>query len=58
MFDITPPTFIIDFADLFCDRYLADFMAYYCKHYPRSNDTTKMKMDYLTCFKGMVTGTG
>ena len=58
MFEITPPTFVIDFSDLFCDRFLADFLMYYTKHHPRLADPNKTRMEYLTYFKSLINGTG
>lgn len=40
MFNFTPPTFIIDFSDVFCDKFLNDFLVYYAKHYPKNVSTT------------------
>lgn len=57
MFDLTPPTFVIDFSDIFCDRALSDFLQYYTKHYPRG-PADKLRMEYLCYFKTLISGNG
>jgi hypothetical protein len=57
MFELTPPTFIIDFSDIFCDKSLSDFLSYYSKNYPRSSGD-KLRMEYLYHFKSLISGTG
>jgi hypothetical protein len=58
MFDITPPTFVIDFSDIFCDRSLSDFLMSYTKHHPQLSDVNKNRIEYLSYFKNLITGTG